>query len=152
LPTPPTINITTINIGDSVSGLPGATYDTRRGGSGGASPEDIDYEVRVTGKTEANRNLAVFVSGTEFDWYDETKGALLDAKNWENGGVHDIADGTRDFIIPSILDQANRQINAVQAIESDANIVWIVAGGNVVNALQRLFRNENIGIEVRHSP
>ncbi|WNZ24524.1 hypothetical protein HJG54_17800 [Leptolyngbya sp. NK1-12] len=132
--------------GDPVPGISGATY----GGSRNNSPDqaDIDYEIRVTGKNADEEDLAVYVNGKEFDWFDGT--TLLDAKNWNKGGVNDVTRPDpfiQNVRIPKIIQDAIGQVNALRGTGA-TGIEWRVADEDIARALQDLFNRRGVNINV----
>jgi RHS repeat-associated protein len=150
-------NIISLEAGDPVPGLPGAVYDLLRPG-GGFNTANRNYEVRVTGKGAANSDLGVYLQGREspeFDWYDPENRILIDAKNWQDGGVHDLSRTDTSFIRDRILEieirpQAEAQIEAARGL--NVTIEWRVAGRNTADALRQEFAELGYNIRVRHVP
>ncbi|MFZ5443170.1 MAG: eCIS core domain-containing protein [Myxococcota bacterium] len=134
--------------GAKVPGLTSGTYGPVRGGGG--SPADKAYVKKVTGRDDS-----VYVEGTEFDGFDKTNQQLLDAKRASGKGSW--YDATRtdgffnDVAKKDILAQARRQL-AVLPKSGAKGITWHVADADVARSLRALFRSENIGINVVHTP
>jgi hypothetical protein len=130
--------------GEPVPGLINSFYNQRRGG---ASEDDIAYEARVCERPEEEWDTSVYVdgdfpTGKEFDWYNPETGMLLDAKNWQDGGINDI---TRPEIaawrLPQILDEARAQLARMS--ESGAvGVEWRVASETIAQALAEHFNND----------
>ncbi|MBE9080097.1 cadherin domain-containing protein [Romeria aff. gracilis LEGE 07310] len=145
--------------GDPVPGIKGAVYGKPRGGGG--RPQDRDYAERVTGN---DTGLAIYVDRppgdpgdpVEFDGNDGS--ILLDAKNWEQNGIHDFSPtSTRDPFIQQIardeiLAQAERQVRALPQ-SSAIRIEWRIADETVANSVRDLLEQRGFGqIVVVYTP
>jgi hypothetical protein len=132
--------------GDPVPGIQGAIYGRSRNNS--SNQADIDYETRVTGKNVDEEELAVYVNGKEFDWFDGT--TLLDAKNWNKGGVNDVT-RTDSFMqnvrISQIIQDVIAPVNALRGTGA-TRIEWRVADEDIARVLQNSFDNNSIDIDV----
>ncbi len=126
-------------IGDPVPGLNNAKYGPPL--TSNSSPQDIEYATRVTGN---NTGLSPYVNEVEFDGIEGK--TLLEAKNANKGGYYDVTKTdsfTRNIAIPKILEQAQRQINALR--DSGATgIEWRVANSTVADGLQALFKEKGL--------
>jgi hypothetical protein len=125
----------------------GVEFGKPRGGGGDQAARD--YASQVTG----GARKAIYVNGVEFE---SVRGSvLIDAKRASaKGSFYDISGTdrfTRDFKIPEILRQANRQVNAIQG-QAFKGIRWEIADSTVAAQLRRLFRQQNIPITVVHTP
>ena len=116
---------------------------------GGGSPADRAYASQVTGGAEK----AVYVNGVEFE--SVRGGVLIDAKRASaKGSFYDISgtDGfTQQFKIPTIVDQAERQLRAIQG-QGFRGIRWEIADARVAKQIRDLFRARRIPITVVHTP
>lgn len=132
-------------IGDPVPGLKNAFYGRMRNYNQAAR----EYAQRVTGN---DTGLGIYVNGVEFDGIEGK--LLLDAKNAGVRSFYDVTSNdnfTQDFKIPEILEQAERQLDALD--DSDASgIEWRVANQQVVEGLQQLFRLRRLPITVKYVP
>jgi hypothetical protein len=103
------------------------------------------YEYLATGKP--NPNVAVYVNGTEFDWYQvQPDGTIIlqDAKFYNPGGyLTQVVEGRYVWTDgASILDAAQRQINAISKLPAGTQIQWLVPDVQVAADLQ-VFLNEH---------
>jgi hypothetical protein len=77
---------------------------------------------------------------------------LLDAKNWNKGGVNDVTrpdSFIQNVRIPQIIQDAIGQVNALRGTGA-TGIEWRVADEDIARALQDLFDDTGIKITVKH--
>src|SRR5712692_1963760 len=114
---------------------------------GGGSELDRAYAEQVTG----TRN-SVYVNDVEFDGAQGK--TLIDAKRASGpGSFYDISGNdsfTQEVKIPTILEQANRQVNALNGISLYNNIEWVVADPTIAQQLGNLLTDVGLPITVRH--
>jgi hypothetical protein len=158
-------------IGAPVPGLPGSHYGEPRD-HGSTNARARAYDARVNGN---DTGLAVYLDNpgsgssdpdnpvpgmgdTEFDWVEYGPNGeitLLDAKHYPSGGFWESAIGDFDDRIEKTLEQADRQIAAMEHTGIDPNnirIEWRVAGPEATAILQDLFRDNGIDIRVVPAP
>ncbi len=130
-------------VGDIVEGR--VKFGPSRGGGG--SELDRAYAEQVTG----TRN-SVYVNDVEFDGAQGK--TLIDAKRASGpGSFYDISGNdsfTQEVKIPTILEQANRQVNALNGISLYNNIEWVVADPTIAQQLGNLLTDVGLPITVRH--
>ena len=142
--------ISSIQKGQPVPGIPGAEFRKSRftNLSTKKKQEDLDYEIRVTGKGNKNRDWAVQATkdnDTEFDWHDKT--LLIDGKNYTTKHpLHPSQDKPqrlKDIFEESILDGARRQVKAISKSNA-TGIEWRVQNSDMVNIVKRLLSREGL--------
>jgi filamentous hemagglutinin len=126
--------------GENASGLAGQWIAVNESMSASASA----YQAQITGKV----GQAYIVNGVKFDGI--SNGALLEAKgpgyaNFVRGGeFQDWFTGEK-----ALINQAKNQA----VVANGAPIQWHVADAEAVQALQKLFRDENVtGIKIIYTP
>ncbi len=125
----------------------GVEFGKPRGGGG--SPADRAYASQVTGGAEK----AVYVNGVEFE--SVRGGVLIEAKRASaKGSFYDISGAdnfTQRVKIPTIVDQAKRQLRAVRG-QPFRGIEWQVSDLQVARQLQALFVQQGLRINVVYTP
>lgn len=128
---------------------PAATrFGPARGGGGDALAQA--YARQVTNGAEK----AIYVNGVEFEGIQQ--GFLVDAKRASGAGsfydISGIDSFTRNVKIPKVIQQARRQLGAIQGEGFVKGIRWEIADARVAQQIQQLFVRQNIRITVVHNP
>ncbi|MCE9646707.1 MAG: hypothetical protein K8S20_11975 [Chloroflexi bacterium] len=132
-------------VGDSVPEKPGIEYTYGRTKKQNA----LDYEVRVTDRPY--RNLEILIKDVDtpsgevaFDWY---KGdTLIDAKFADGNGYKlDLNASWQQGIKDKLLDEAARQLKALDATSQFTEIEWWVSDKDAARQLQKFLNANDFG-------